>query len=200
MLAATAADGPRVVLLDDLHWSDEATLELIPELAGAIADLPLLVVGSYRSDGLPRDHLLRRVRHELRRAGRLDEIVLAPLDREGTAELVASVVGEEPDPELVATIHDRTQGLPFFVEELARALQVTGDAAPLPDTIRDAVMVSTSGLSAEAKAAADAAAVAGDRFPSRWSRRWAARTVSPSSSAAAWWSSATTAPAPSGTP
>ena len=111
------------MVLDDLHWSDDATLELLAALAEPLADLPLLVVGAYRSDGLPRDHLLRRLRHELRRGGRLDELTLAPLepaDDRRAARGRSSATRRRPS--LARAIHDRTQGVPFFVEELARAL------------------------------------------------------------------------------
>ena len=66
--AQIARDRDVLVVLDDLQWSDEATLELLPALAEALSRLPLLVLAAYRSDGLPRDHKLRRLRYELRRA------------------------------------------------------------------------------------------------------------------------------------
>ncbi len=136
----------------------------------------LLVLAAYRSDGLPRDHLIRRVRYDLRRAGRLEEVVLSPLPQEETGSLIEEVLGVPAAPSLVDAVHDRTQGLPFFVEELGRALTVTGGLVegsaglelvetaevPIPDTVRDAVLVGVSDLSEEARAAADAAAVAGE--------------------------------------
>src|SRR3954470_14062726 len=127
-----AADGPVVVLLDDLQWSDEATLGVLAGLAPALADMPVLVIAAYRSDGLPRDHMLRWLRNELRRGGGVAELALAPLDREHTAELLAALLAEAPSPALVRALHDRTQGLPFFVEELARALVVSGRLEPGP--------------------------------------------------------------------
>src|SRR4051794_29858 len=74
-----AGERPVLVILDDLHWSDEATLELLAALAEPLAELPIAVLAAYRSDALPRDHAIRRLRHALRRAGHLDEIVLDPL-------------------------------------------------------------------------------------------------------------------------
>ncbi len=173
-----ARDGPAVVVFDDLQWCDEATLELLVVLAEHVSELPLLIVGAYRSDGLPREHMLRRARHELRRARRLEEVTLAPLDDTETGELLEQILAAAPAPALVRTIHDRTEGVPFFVEELARALLVTGlltpgrrglelaegGDVPVPDTIRDAVLIGVSELSKEARAAADVAAVAGETF------------------------------------
>jgi DNA-binding NarL/FixJ family response regulator len=177
-LARTADDNALVVVLDDLHWSDAATLDLLAGLADSLDELPIAVVATYRSDGLPRDHGIRRLRNELRRAGRLDELVLEPFGQDDTRVLLAGVLGGPPAPSLVRAVHDRTAGVPFYIEELARALFAAGalhpgrhgfelaadDDVPLPDTIRDAVMLGAQELSDEARAAADAAAVAGESF------------------------------------
>jgi len=177
-LAHLAAEQPLTILLDDLQWSDETTLELLAALAEPLRQMPVLVIGAYRSDGLPRGHRLRWLRNELRRGGRLEEISLDPLDREGVAALLEALLPEPPSPALVRTVHDRTLGSPFFVEELVAALQLRGglrsgrrgleladaDDVPLPDTVREAVLVGTSTLSEEARAAAESAAVAGQQL------------------------------------
>src|SRR5215213_2171809 len=124
--AAAARTGAAVVVLDDLQWSDAATLELLASLAPALAQIPLLVVGVYRSDEVGRDHPLRRLRDELRRAGRLEELELGPLDAEASGELIAQVLNGEPGSALAAMVHDRAQGYPFFVEELVGALVAGG--------------------------------------------------------------------------
>ena len=177
-LAHIAREGPVLMLLDDLQWSDDATLALLATLAEPLARLPVLVVAGYRSEGLPRDHAVRRLRTELRRGGRLEELPLTPLEPDGTTALLAQVLRGGPAPSLARTIHDRTQGVPFFVEELARALRAAGaltagrdglelaedGQVPVPDTVRDAVLMGASELSREARAAAEAAAVAGEAF------------------------------------
>ena len=71
-LATLVAERPAALLLDDLQWSDEATIELLAALALPLRELPLLVVAAYRSDELPRAHALRRLRHDLRRDRALD--------------------------------------------------------------------------------------------------------------------------------
>ncbi len=160
--------GRALVVLDDLQWSDAATLELLAALAEPVRELPLLVLAAYRSDGLPRDHAIRRLRNDLRRAGRLDEIHLRALELDETAQLLAHALGEPPAPGLARAIHDRAEGIPFFVEELASALRLDGAVqageVPLPETVRDAVLIGLSELSAEGRAAAEVAAVAGERF------------------------------------
>jgi DNA-binding CsgD family transcriptional regulator/tetratricopeptide (TPR) repeat protein len=169
---------PHLVVLDDLQWSDEATLDFLAGFAEPLTRLSLLVVAAYRSDGLPRDHVLRRLRHDLRRGGHLQELTLEPLDLAETGELLTQILGDPPSRSMARAIHDRTQGLPFFVEELARALRMTNaltsgsrglelarsGKVPLPSSIRDAVLIGVSELSGEARRAADVAAVAGEAF------------------------------------
>ena len=140
--------------------------------------MPLLVVGAYRSDGLPRVHGVRRLRNDLRRGGRLEEIALSPLSSEETGRLLGAALGDAPAPALVRAIQDRTEGIPFFVEELASALRVSGalragpqgvglateGAVPIPDTVRDAVLIGFAELDEECRRAAEVAAVAGESF------------------------------------
>jgi DNA-binding NarL/FixJ family response regulator len=178
---AFAGLGHALVLLDDLQWSDEATLEVLAALGESVAASRLLIVGSYRSDGLPRGHGLRRLRNDLRRAGRLEEIALPPLGLAETRELVARVLPLAPSPDLVRAVHDRTEGVPFFARELAVALCVSGalregpaglelaggGEVPLPDTIRDAVMIRVAELGDGARRAIEVAAVAGATFDLR---------------------------------
>ncbi|HEU4702725.1 MAG TPA: AAA family ATPase [Conexibacter sp.] len=176
--AQLALERPAVVVLDDLHWSDDASVELLAALAVPLRAMPVLVVGTYRSDGLPREHRVRWLRNELRRAGQLEELTLEPLDREQTASMLAALLPEPPSPALVRAVYERTLGSPFFVEELVAALHVTGalqsgrrgleladrDEVPVPDTIREAVVIAASERSEEARTAAEAAAVAGLSF------------------------------------
>jgi DNA-binding NarL/FixJ family response regulator len=173
-----AAHRPTLVFLEDLHWADEAAIDLLNAVAAGLEQLPLLVIGAYRSDELSRSHPLRRLRLELRRAGRLRELSLEPLDRAGTARLAERTLGQPPSPALQAILHDRTQGLPFFVEELAGALVAGGRlhanpdgltldpsaTLPIPESVRDAVLLRTGDVTASAGAAQQVAAVAGHRF------------------------------------
>jgi DNA-binding NarL/FixJ family response regulator len=176
--AHLAATQPALVILDDLQWSDQATLELLAALASPLREMPIVVIAAYRSDGLPRDHMLRWLRNELRRGGNLEELALEPLDREQTAALLEELLAERPSSSLLAAIHDRTQGSPFFTEELVAALRARDrlhagprgleladeSEVPVPDTIRDAVAISASELSEQARDAAEVAAVADQPF------------------------------------
>lgn len=176
--AGIAGRQPTVVFFDDLHWGDEATLEFLPSLAASVEGRPLLFLAAYRSGEIPRGHPMRRLRAELRRGSRLEELVLEPLGQGQAAELASRVLGRRVGPRLARRIFERTEGVPFFVEELAAALSVCGrlveqgDAVelpagqdvPLPDTVRETVLLRTDRLSQPARHALEVAAIVGARF------------------------------------
>ncbi|MFJ8648787.1 helix-turn-helix transcriptional regulator [Streptomyces sp. NPDC093546] len=169
---------PTVVVLEDLHWAGAAAVDLLPPLAEAMACEPLLLLGTYRGEELPRAHPVRRMRTALRRGGRFVEFALRPLTAGQTGELLAALLGGPPSPRLVAAVHGRAEGLPFYVEELTAALAETGgvrrgrdggldlvrDAElPVPESVLDAVLVRTAGLRQRCPAAVEFAAVLGVR-------------------------------------
>ncbi len=168
------------IFLDDLHWADSATLDLLATLAGSLEETPMLVLGAYRTDEIPRAHPLPRMRTDLRRGARLREIVIEPLDRTETAALAAGLLAGTPGAALLHALYDRTLGVPFFVEELAGALllagrlrpdrggdlELAGDGweAPIPASVRDAVLLRAESLTDMAPLALEIAAVAGVIF------------------------------------
>jgi len=176
-LVAIARRQPVAIFLDDIQWADHATLELLPDLSSSLTCESLLIIGAFRGDEIARDHPLRRVRSALRRAGRLHEISLAPLNQGQTAQMIGQVLGAPPSADLAMRIYDRTEGLPFFVEELAIAVLRAARLSPcragldldpnaelevsLPETVRDAVLLRTRGLSVAGRRALEIASVAG---------------------------------------
>ena len=178
VLAAAAGGRALTLFLDDLQWADEASLDLLAALADAASGLPVALVGCYRSDELPRGHRLRAVRALLRRNHRLAEIELGPLRDDDVTRMLTRLWGAVPEPALAAVVASRADGLPFAVEELAFALR-DGDrlayrdgavmlagagAAPVPEGIREAVLLRASRLTAEERTLLEAAAVAGIDF------------------------------------
>src|SRR6266516_4607706 len=177
-LTRMAGPGRLAVFLDDLQWADDATLDLLPALAGAISGGPVVLIGCYRSDELPRDHRLRAARAELRRARQLTEIDLAPLPGPCVSAILAALLGAEPEPDLVSAVAGRADGIPFAVEELAAALRLGGHLdyregtvglagtgnAVIPEGIREAVLLRAAQLGPDAAPVLDAAAVAGNEF------------------------------------
>jgi DNA-binding CsgD family transcriptional regulator len=178
LFLAIARTAPAVIVLDDLQWADNATLELLPALASACAHERLLILGAYRSDEMPRGHPLRRLRNVLRRARLLREIVLEPLDDETAIALAARILGYPLSPALAVALAERAEGVPLFVEELCvalatpdrlrtrRASQVDVALAskaqlPIPDTLRDALLLRLDGLPDAAARLLELAAVTG---------------------------------------
>ncbi len=133
-LARASRERPLLVILDDLHRADAASLGLLAFLSRHLLDAPLLVLATHRP--LEADHPLGRV---LPRPG-TRSIPLRPLERDATARILAASLGRAPTPEQVEAVQLRSGGNPFFVHELARALP-TGmplGTAP-PPRVHDAV-------------------------------------------------------------
>jgi len=176
-LAGIAARRPAALFLDDLQWSDDATAELLGALARSVDAQPLLVIATYRSDELPRGHSIRRLRSELRRAGQLRQLTVEPLDAEASSDLLEHTLGPVA-PSLGQTVFERTDGVPFFLRELGAALAaggrlmagpsglelLDGEEVPMPDSIRDAVLLRAAGLSDDARKIVTTAAVVGQMF------------------------------------
>ena len=141
--------GPAVVVLDDLHWADAATLDLLQVIGRRVTRWPALVIGTYRDHEVGHDHPLRLTLGEIP-AGSTAEVRLAPL----SAHAVARLTGGSMDGAIA--LHRATGGNPFFVTEV-----IAGGGDVLPATVRDAVLTRISRLSAAAQATARAASVLG---------------------------------------
>src|ERR687898_74079 len=113
---------PTVIVLDDLHWADSASLELLLNVAGLVEEWPLLVICLLRPDkGAPSWSTIERARSEL--GARYNEIFLEPLDAAHAQELLGNLLYVEDLPESVRDlILNKAEGNPFFVEEVIRAL------------------------------------------------------------------------------
>ncbi|WP_328418996.1 MULTISPECIES: AAA family ATPase [unclassified Micromonospora] len=154
---------PLVLVIEDLHWADRSTRDLIGFLVRAARPGRLLLVGTYRTDELQRGHPLRPFLAELDRARGVERVELGRLDRDGTAAILADLLGAEPTARAVDDIHDRTQGNPFFIEELAVAGDPLGCAA-LPETLRDLLLARVDRLPEPAQRVLRIAAAGGSRF------------------------------------
>ena len=149
LLRDLRGEEPAVVVLEDLHAADEATLDVVRLLARRLGDLAVLLVVSYRNDELARDHPLRIVLGELAATGTTTRrIALGPLGAESVARLAEAV------PVDAADLFRATSGNPFFVTEALAAGEGT-----LPETVRDAVLARAARLGPEARSVVDAVAV-----------------------------------------
>ncbi|PWU55852.1 LuxR family transcriptional regulator [Micromonospora sp. S4605] len=158
-----AAAQPLVLVIEDLHWADRSTRDLIGFLVRAARTARLLLVCTYRTDELHRGHPLRPFLAELDRARGVERVELGRLDRDGTAAILADLLAAEPAARAVDDVHDRTQGNPFFIEELAAAGDPIGCAA-LPDTLRDLLLARVDRLPDAAQRVLRIAAAGGTRF------------------------------------
>jgi DNA-binding winged helix-turn-helix (wHTH) protein/predicted ATPase len=130
-LEAAAADRPFVLLLEDLHWSDTATLDLLALLARRRGPTRLLVLATYRSaEVIYRDHPLKTVKHELVRQGRCEELALGSLDEAGVRAYLEARFGDGDDGatlrDLARPLHERTDGIPLFVVSVVNDLVARG--------------------------------------------------------------------------
>jgi DNA-binding CsgD family transcriptional regulator/tetratricopeptide (TPR) repeat protein len=143
---------PTVLVLDDLHWADEATLDVLTLLGRRIARLPALILGTYRDDEVGRTHPLQIVLGELSTTRALRRLRVEPLSPSGVAELAAPY-GVDAE-----ALHQVTGGNPFFVTEVLAA-----GKPEVPPTVRDAVLARAGRLSASARRLLDLVAVAHPR-------------------------------------
>jgi DNA-binding CsgD family transcriptional regulator/tetratricopeptide (TPR) repeat protein len=139
---------PTVFVLEDLHWADEATLDVLRLLARRVETVPALVVASYRDDQLDRAHPLRILLGELTGSRTVGRIRLGRLSLGAVAQL-AEPYGVDADE-----LYRKTAGNPFFVVEALAA-----GAEGIPDTVRDAVLARAARLSPAAGALLEAVAV-----------------------------------------
>jgi DNA-binding CsgD family transcriptional regulator len=130
---------PRTLIIEDLHWADEATTDLVRFLARRIATTPSLMVVSYRD---PSEKPLGPVLGDLVTAPDTRRLQLTPLSVDAVAALLD---GQGPDP---ADVHRRTGGNPFFVSQIAAQ-----PTSPIPDSVRDAVLARAAALATPARRA-----------------------------------------------
>jgi DNA-binding NarL/FixJ family response regulator len=149
---------PLVFVLEDIHWADSSSLELMAYLASRLRHGRTAIVATFRTDELHRRHPLVPVLAELARSGRTTRLDLPRLGREQVASLVREIRHEAPDS-LVAAIAGRSEGNPFLVEELLAV--DAGPATPLPETLRDLLLARLGSLSEPSRRVLGIVAVVG---------------------------------------
>jgi len=178
-LAALAMHKPLLMVLEDLHWADSASLALLLYLGRQLQTMPILVVGTYRDIDVGRDHPLESVMRELTRERVVDEVVLQGVPAAATGQIIASRLGLEEQPaELASLIHSRSEGNPFFTEELLKALVDQGvlgrpdeplvpepvASIDIPRSVRSVISHRVARLPSETQATLRLASVLGHEF------------------------------------
>jgi DNA-binding CsgD family transcriptional regulator len=154
-LAEISRERPTVVVLEDLHWADEATLDLLRFVARRLDTSPVLLIATYRDDELGPDHPLGMLLGGLAGVETVRRLQLAPLSEDGLRLLAA---GSEVD---ATELYRLTGGNPFFATELLDVAE-----GEVPETVRDAVLARVSRLSSDARDVLEAASVIGTRVDS----------------------------------
>jgi DNA-binding SARP family transcriptional activator len=165
-----AASSPCILLLDDLHWADHSTVDLVEALARRREAARLMLLGTFRP-GDPGAGSLGALARDLRAHGRCVEIALEPLGEAEVAALVARGLpaGAAVPGGLADTVRSRTGGNPLFVTTLLNAWLAEGAPAGdgvkgIPETVRDLIEQQLLRLPAESLEALEAASVVGTRF------------------------------------
>jgi DNA-binding winged helix-turn-helix (wHTH) protein/tetratricopeptide (TPR) repeat protein len=164
---------PLLLVTEDLHWSDRATIQLIDYVARRRGSARLMWLASFRlAEVVALDHPLNRLRHELRLHGLCEEIVLDPFSE---AEVADYVAGHSPsmawDESFVRALHGRTDGVPLFVASVmseattrAHGADDNGEALAVPDNLKALIDHYIAKLGEEQKAVLSAAAICGAEF------------------------------------
>jgi DNA-binding CsgD family transcriptional regulator/tetratricopeptide (TPR) repeat protein len=163
LLERLADDGPVVLLVEDAHWADRSTRDLLAFLVGRQQVLDgVLIVVTYRSDEMHRTHPLRPLLAELSRLAWVERMDLPRLDRLHADELVARILGREPEPLLADRVYSRADGNPLFVEELLRDCD-GGTLSVLPESLRELLLVAVRRLPEETQEVLRTASAGGQR-------------------------------------
>ena len=159
-LGRLAETTPTVLVIEDIHWADHATQDLLRFLARNLRDERLLLLATLRTDEAAPP-ALRELLAELARSARVERLELTPLTAEDTALQVAGIVGVDGDAALAEWVHARAEGNPYFAEELLAARVGGEPGIALPDSLRDVLLTRMAGLDGTPRQVLLVAAAAG---------------------------------------
>ncbi len=161
LLERLAEQRPLVWVVEDVHWADHATRDLLSFLAGNLQHASVLLAVSYRSEALHRAHPLRALLAELGRLDAVTALTLPRLSRREVAAQLEGILGRPPEPAVVSAVHRRGDGIPLFTEALIGA---DGNVrSGLPGSLRDLLLGVMHELPERTQQVLRAAAVGGVR-------------------------------------
>ncbi len=169
---------PWLLILDDLHWADQSSLQLLHYLARHCTSISLLIIGTYRDTDLEHDHPLLETLQTLQRSSPYKTFNLDRLQEDEVGTMLTNIWGKNVPMSLRQKIYEVTEGNPFYVEEVANGLVdegtvyrqdgvwsfSTNGAVHLPQSVRDAVLQRISLLSRDTQSLLRQAAVLGRQF------------------------------------
>ena len=139
-----------MLVIEDVHWADRATLDLLEFLVRSLRHERVLSIVTYRSDELHRGHPLRVLLAELDRLRNVERLELGRFDRERVSEQLAAILGERPADALVDRVFERSEGNAFLVEEVLDLVR-GGEEDALSRWLRDVLLARTDQLSVPAR-------------------------------------------------
>lgn len=158
LLERMGAGGPVVHVVEDVHWADPATLDLLAFLATNLTDERVLLLMTYRTEEVADTDAMATWLAELGRLRSAEVLRLERLDRDQVAELVTRLLGEQPAADRLAATLDRSAGNPLFVEQLV----LSGDGpGALPGTLQDLLRARVGRLPEQTRSVLRAASVVG---------------------------------------
>ena len=158
---------PVLVVVEDLHWADRSTLDLVAFLVRSVRQSRVMLMVTYRSDELHRRHPLRPLLTSWERDRSIARIDLFRFSRDEVAAQLGAILGSAPAPAVTDTVFDRSGGNAYLVEELAGAVAAGDDPADLPPSLGDVLLSRVDSLSPDGQKLLRTAAVAGRAVPER---------------------------------
>ncbi|MEV4114592.1 AAA family ATPase [Nonomuraea sp. NPDC049695] len=163
LLERLADARPTVLVIEDIHWADRSSRDLIAFLSRNLHAPQVLIVMTYRSDDLHRQHPLRPVLAELGRVNGVHRLDLPRLSRDEVAQQMAGILGEVPEYGKAVKVYERSEGIPLFVE----ALLECGVDCAFPESMQDLILSSVERLPEETQRVLRVAAAGGIRVGHR---------------------------------
>lgn len=172
VVTALAAQRPILIVLDDLHWADPASLQLLGSLASEVPAACVLLVGTYRDREVSDDHPLVEALASISRSPTVERVALAGLSQAEVADFVTAATGDRANPSVVENVYRRTNGNPFFVGEVVRLLAseralddpAVAAGAEVPASVRDVIRRRLAQLPERTSILLAVAATAGQEF------------------------------------
>lgn len=161
VLERASARRPLLLVVEDIHWADQSTMELLAFLVRTLRSAPVCLLMTFRSDELHRRHPLRPFLRGWEREPAVRAIQLRTFTRAEVAEQMAAILGAAPEPQLLALVTERSEGNPFLVEEITAAVRAGEPLSEVPESLRDVLLSRVDGLPDEAQQLLRAASAAG---------------------------------------
>jgi hypothetical protein len=170
---------PTTLIFEDVHWADGGTLALLRHLARRTRDIPLMIVATYREVELDETLPFNEVLQDLNRERLTTRVKLTRLDQQATEQLLETLFAEDITPDFLNGIYRETEGNPFFIEEVCKALVDSGELyydggrwhrpssiqdMRIPQSVRVAIQSRVNKLSDPCQSALLAAAILGREF------------------------------------